>query len=428
VYRGAFGPAQAARLLWRAGFGARSGEAQRFAKRGLDDAVDALLHPPAYVATGPEPSDRGLPLAPNDAAGHDHLWWLDRMVRGNQPLVERMTLIWHDWFATSNQKVASQSLMLNQNQTLRTRALGSFRDLLLDLTHDPAMLLWLDGVKNTSRAPNENYGREVMELFTLGWSNGYTETDVREQARSLTGWRVRVARGPQPSDFEFAPQLHDNGTKTVFAQSGNFDWQDSCRLCLEHPKHPGYFVSKLWSYFIPTPPDAATAAALTAQYSNGDEVAPIVRAILRHPAFYDGPRMVKQPVVYTAGLLRTLGRGVDGNIWTQLGQQTGQRLFYPPDVAGWDFTRWLDTATFRGRWFVAANALSRVPVGSAAPAKPTALLARATHLLGDVPLTKKTTHALLSFAGAALASTGNAATVEAALRQLVAVSPEANTA
>ena len=427
VYRGRFGAAQAERLLWRAGFGARGGEAARLAKLGLDGAVDSLLDPPALALTGPEPSDRGLPLAPNDALGHDHLWWLDRMARGNQPLVERMTLLWHDWFATSNQKVASQSLMLNQNQTLRNRALGSFQALLLDLTHDPAMLIWLDGVKNTNRAPNENYGRELMELFTLGWSNGYTETDVREQARSLTGWHVDIVRGAQPSNFQFVPRLHDDGMKTVFAQNGDFDWHDSCRLCLTHPKHAAYFVQKLWGYFVPTPPDGRTQSALESLYVKDYAIAPVVRAILRHPALYEGPRMVKQPVVYTAGLLRVLGRPVDGNAWTQLALQSGQRLFYPPDVAGWDSTRWLDTATFRARWFIAAKALAPF-AASASEAKPAALLEHATHLLGAPSLTRKTTHALLGFASGALHASASPGIVETALRQLVAVSPDLNTA
>ena len=136
---------------------------------------------------------------------------------------------------------------------------------------------------------------------------------------------------------------------------------------------------------------------------------------------------MKSPVVYTAGLLRTLGRGVDGNAWTQLAQQSGQRLFYPPDVAGWDKSRWLDTATFRARWQIAAKALAPIPA-SATPAKPPVLLAHARHLLGDVTLTKTTTHALLGFAGAALKNAHDPALVEIALRQLVAVSPEANAA
>jgi uncharacterized protein (DUF1800 family) len=430
MYTGPFHAAQAERLLWRAGFGPRPGEARALAQLGLVGAVDTLLNPPDYTAAGPGPTDRGLPIAPSDAFGHDHLWWLDRMVRGNQPLIERMTLVWHDWFATSNQKVGSQALMLNQNQTLRAGALGSFEALLSSVTRDPAMLLWLDGVKNTSRAPNENYGRELMELFTLGASNGYTETDVREQARALTGWRILAAqRGAQPSDFFFQPQVHDAGAKTIFGRTGPFDWQDSCRLCVTHPDHAGFFVRKLWSYFVPAGPDATTVAGLSALYRNSFAVKPVVAAVLKHPALYADARMVKPPVVYTAGLLRALGRGVAGVLWTCLDDQSGQRLFYPPDVAGWDDTRWLDTATFRGRWFLAANALApfRLDERTGPRLEPAALLDRATHLLGGPVLSPTTQHALLSFARAALAQ-ANSAVVENSLRQLVAVSPDLLTA
>jgi uncharacterized protein (DUF1800 family) len=266
-----------------------------------------------------------------------------------------------------------------------------------------------------------------MELFTLGWSNGYTESDVREQARALTGWRVSTARrAAEPADFQFVARQHDAGTKTIFGQSGVFDWQDACRLCVSHPNHPAFFVRKLWSYFIPTPPDAATQSALVSLYAKNDAIAPVLRAILRHPSLHEGPRLVKSPVVYTAGLLRTLRHAVDGREWTQLADQSGQRLFYPPDVAGWDKTRWLDTATFRARWQIAGKALAAVP-SSAASSKPAVLLAQAQHLLGDVSLTQTSKHALLGFAGAALKK-HDAAAVEVALRQLVAVSPEANAA
>jgi hypothetical protein len=177
------------RLLWRAGFGPRPGEAERLAGKGLDAAVRLLTSPGRERLRGPKPRDeKGRPLAPRDAWGHDHLWWLDRMVRTSRPLVERMTLIWHDWFATSNDGADSQRLMLEQNALFRRNALGSFRDLLLQVTHDRAMLLWLNGVENEKEAPNENYAREMMELFTLGAGRGYGERDVREQARALTGW------------------------------------------------------------------------------------------------------------------------------------------------------------------------------------------------------------------------------------------------
>ena len=189
VYSGRFGPAQAERLLWRAGFGPRRGESRALSTKGLEGAVRSLTHPSAERWIGPRPhDDKGRSLAPADAWGHDHLWWLDRMVRTSRPLVERMTLVWHDWFATSDAGVGSQKLMLAQNRLLRRSALGRFDHLLVAITANPAMLLWLSGTDNRKGAPNENYGRELMELFTLGEGNGYTESDVREQARALTGW------------------------------------------------------------------------------------------------------------------------------------------------------------------------------------------------------------------------------------------------
>src|SRR6266513_2070602 len=169
VYRGRFGKPQAERLLWRAGFGPRKGEAEKLAKLGLEGAVHKLTNPGRERFHGP---------SPNDAWGHDQLWWLDRMVRTNRPLVERMTLVWHDWFATSRDGVGPARLMLRQNNLFRAHALGSFPTLLMEITKDPAMLLWLSGTDNTKDSPNENYGREVMELFTIGADrHGYTERD-----------------------------------------------------------------------------------------------------------------------------------------------------------------------------------------------------------------------------------------------------------
>ena len=358
TYGGPFGPAQAERLLWRAGFGPRPGEAAEFAKLGLDGAVDSLIRPPALAYTGPEPhDDDGLPLAPFDAWGHDHLYWLDRMVRTNQPLVERMTLVWHDWFATGD--VGPPSLALSQNELFRKHALGSFKSLLLRVTRDPAMLVWLSGTENSVEAPNENYARELMELFTLGASAGYSEDDVREQARALTGWTNDWDDDLGPVDFEFDPELHDPGRKKIFGEKGTYNWKDSCKLCLEHKRHPGFFVAKLWSYFVPTPLDAATAKGLRKLYAKNDyAVRPLVQAILRHPAVYEGPRMVKPPVVYIAGLLRSRNRGIDTDSWTWIADLAGQRLFDPPNVAGWNEERWLDTSTLRGRW-VAASRIAR---------------------------------------------------------------------
>src|SRR3954452_6118853 len=441
VYQGRFGTAEAERLLWRAGFGPRRGEARRFAALGVADAVHSLTNPPAERWVGPAPHDeKGRRLAPADAWGHDHCWWLDRMVRTSRPLVERMTLVWHDWFATSNAGVGNQRLMLQQNALFRTHALGSFEQLLVDVTKDPAMLLWLNGTENSKSSPNENYAREMMELFTLGADRGaYTERDVREQARSLTGWQNRWKNGVGDYDFHYDRSQHDTGTKTVFHSRGRFDWQAACRLCVSHPKHASFFVRKLWGYFVPTAPDAATLSALEATYRRSRQVRPVLQAILRHPALYDGPRMTKPPVVHVAGLLRRIGAGVTTDSWSWIGELSGQQLFYPPNVAGWDDTRWLDTARFRGRWIGVQRILQDRELdpskGTAVLDAPT-VLRRALSFWNNPPLSDATHRALLQFAQTALADAGRQhwkqvqypVLVENALRQLIAVSPDLQTA
>ncbi len=442
VYRGTFGVPQAERLLWRAGFGPRKGEAERLAKLGLDGAVHSLLHPGAERLVGPRPhDDKGRALAPADAWGHDHCWWLDRMVRTSRPLVERMTLVWHDWFATSNDGVGSQAMMLRQNNLFRSHALGSFEQLLLAVTKDPAMLTWLNGTQNVKGSPNENYAREMMELFTLGADRGaYTERDVREQARALTGWRNDWKPGKGDYNFHFEWKQHDAGVKTVFGKSGRFDWTNACRLCVSHPAHASFFVRKLWSYFVPTPPDAATLSGLEALYRRGFELRPVLGAILTHPALVDGPRMVKPPIVHQAGLLRRTGLGVTTTDWAWIGELAGQRLFYPPNVAGWDDSRWLDTATYRGRWIAVQRVLrdhnldpSKAPKGRAPDAA--GVLAKSLTFWNEPGLSRGTHAALLRFARAALANAGGAqwkrqqypVLAENALRQLIAVSPDVQT-
>jgi uncharacterized protein (DUF1800 family) len=237
---------------------------------------------------------------------------------------------------------------------MRRRALGNFHDLLAQVTIDPAMLLWLSGSSNNKYSPNENYGREMMELFTLGADRGYDQRDVHNQARALTGW-TNNWNNAGPSDFHFDPTLHDTGVKKIFGHKGRFNWRDSCRLCVEHPLHPSFAIAKLWDYFIGEPPPAADARALERTYvSSGFQIRPVMEAILRHPLFYEGSRMVIPPVVYCAGLLRGSGHTVQTNAWAWIGEQTGQRLFDPPNVAGWDYTHWLDTSRWSAR-FTAVN-------------------------------------------------------------------------
>ena len=439
VYRGEFTQPQAERLLWRAGFGPRPGEAKALADLGLEGAVHALTRPGREKLVGPAPrDDKKRPLAPYDAWGHDHLWWLDRMVRTSSPLVERMALVWHDWFATSNDGVGSQRLMLRQNDLFRAHALGAFEQLFLGVTRDPAMLLWLNGSDNSKESPNENYGREMMELFSLGAGRGYTEQDVRQQARALTGWRNDWRDNVGPTNFRYDASYHDAGVKRVFGHRGVYAWKDAVRLCVTNRDHKSFFARKLWSYFVPAAPDAQTQSALERVYvSSGHAVRPVVEAILMHPALHEGPPMVKPPAVYNAGLLRALGRTIDTTAWTWLGAMAGQQLFYPPNVAGWDDTRWLDTATFRGRWHMATYALMPYALDPDAkagslPANAQALVDQAVEFWHGPSLGAGTKQALLSFASAALGDTGRASwkrqqypvLIQNALRHLIAVSPD----
>ena len=441
VYHGPFHKREAERLLWRAGFGPKPGQAHTVAKKGLKRAVDDLLNPPKARLIGPAPTDdSGAPLAPRDAWGHDHLWWLDRMVRSNRQLHERMTLIWHDWFATSNDGVGSQKLMLNQNNFLRSHALGSFETMLLGLTKDPAMLIWLNGIQNNRWSPNENYARELMELFTLGASRGYTEDDVREQARALTGWRVDWDDSVGYVNFRFDPSWHDAGVKTIFGKSGRHSWQDACRLCIQNSRHASYFVGKLWSYFIPKPPSASTQSALVRLYKRSDyRVKPVVEAILKHPQLYKGPRMIKPPIVQVAGMHRARGRRVNSEAWTWLSSLDGQRLFYPPNVSGWNDDRWLDTSSFRGRWMDVNEVLEPYELDTddwfgELPFNADKLVDRALDFWGNPATTASTRSTLRAFAQNALSDAGSSYERDAypvlilnALRILFAVSPDYQT-
>jgi Protein of unknown function (DUF1800) len=439
-YRGRFGRAEAERLLWRAGFGPRPGQAERLARHGLDDAVRSPTHPRSRRLSGPAPQVDGRGLAPLDVWGHDVLWWLDRMVRSEAPLVERMTLVWHDWFATSR-AVVDTRWMLRQNELLRRYALGDFGALVKEITHDPAMLTWLNGISNTRDEPNENYARELQELFCLGAGNGYTERDVRELARALTGWRAEWRAGVGLTGFRLDRTREDRGRKRIHGHRGRYDWADAAALVVRHPRHPRFFVTKLWSYFIPVPPPPRTRAGLERLYRrSGHDIRPVVAAILRHPLLYEGPRMVKPPVVYTAGLLRALGRGIDTDAWAWLTPMTGQTLFEPPNVAGWDDDRWLDTGTWRARWMVANYALegrTLDPKGTHRGLdreRPERAVAAAHAFWGKPALSAATRRELIAFARRADTAadapwkrTTYAILRQNALRMLLATSPDMHT-
>jgi uncharacterized protein (DUF1800 family) len=350
------------RLFWRAGFGPRPGEAARWAARGRAATLRWFLDGGRGAAlVGPPPRADGNALDPVNEWGHDVLWWLDRMVRSQRPLVEKMTLFWHDHFATSDQDTP---LMLRQNWMFRRNALGSFRKLLGLVTLDPAMQLFLSIADSDKDAPNENYARELMELFTLG--RGYTEQDIREAARALTGfeshWNDDGFRG-----ITFDRERYDAGIKRIFGKRGRFDYNGVLDLVCAHPGHAPFLVTKLWSFLIADPPSRATVRDLAAIYRrSGLRVKPVLATILGHPALYrnlEGPDMVKSPVVYIAGSLRTTGQGVTQRSATWMLQNMGQMPFDPPSVAGWEWgAAWMDSNAMRARFDWGNELLESGPV------------------------------------------------------------------
>lgn len=358
-YSGAFGVAQAQRLLFRAGFGPKPGQAEAFAALGLRGAVTRLLSPGPATLEGPAPTGSylvGGKFAPLDKWGHTHLEWLDRMVRSTDSLTERMTLVLHDWFGVSESAV-ERKLAYEHIDLLRRNWRGSFRELLHKVTIDPGMLVFLNGAWSGKAAPNENYARELMELYALGADRGaYTEADVREMARAFTGWKYDWSEELRYYNFRFDGARYDTGSKTFFSgkpyqRTGALNAVDAVNAVVDHPLHPSFVVLKLWSYFIPTAPAPETQAALEALYrSSGERIDALVEAILLHPDLYAGAAMTKNPAVYAAGILRARNLGIESDSWSWRGQLAGQQLGQPPSVSGWNDRAWMNTSTYSARW------------------------------------------------------------------------------
>jgi hypothetical protein len=286
---------------------------------------------------------------PDTGLSEIQAWWVYRMVYSPHPLLEKLTLFWHNHFATSVAKVKKSTLMLKQNQLLRQHALAKFRPLLLEMSKDPAMLIWLDSNSNVKSAPNENYAREVMELFSLGVGN-YTETDIREAARAFTGWH---AAG---TEFLFSSAQHDFGPKTILTQKGNWDGGDVLRILLEQPVAARFLVKKLYRYLISeneSPPDALIEPLAEEYRKSGYDSGLVVRKMLRSRLFFSQHayrQRIKSPAEYVVGLVRTLGGQVGPANLAKSITDLGQKLFAPPNVKGWDDGKaWLNSGTLLAR-------------------------------------------------------------------------------
>ncbi|WP_306643868.1 DUF1800 domain-containing protein [Sanyastnella coralliicola] len=269
--------------------------------------------------------------------------WIDKMGDTQSVFREQMTVFWHDHFACS---APFGILMQEQNNMLRTHALGSFRDMLHAIAKDPAMILYLNNQQNRKQAPNENFAREVMELFTLGEGNGYTEDDIKEAARAFTGWHISK-RG----EFEFNANAHDVGEKTIFGQSGFFGGEDVLDMLLDNPQTAKYITEKVYKYFVNEDADQSIVNGLARRFfKNNYNIESLMMDIFTSSWFYDQRNvgvLVKSPVDLLVGYKRHLKFATaESRVTLKMQQVMGQTLFMPPNVAGWKGGRhWINSSS-----------------------------------------------------------------------------------
>ena len=362
---------QARQLLDRTGFGATQAEIEHYVGMPRDRAVQAILATVRTAALTAPPQAMAadaLPRYPRRDAGatDEELktfrrqqvregldlrgWWIGEMLSTPSPLTERMTLFWHNHFVSSQQKVKPALLMYRQNLTLRAHALGNFGGLLHAIARDPAMIIYLDSARNRKGAPNENFARELMELFTLGEGH-YGERDVKEAARAFTGWSLDRDSG----EFVFRPGLHDYGSKTILGRTGNFDGDDVIDILLAQPETAEFVTRKLWREFVSPDPDPGEVKRIAAHFRDSRyDIKVALRELLTSDAFYrvdNRGTLVKSPIDVVVGTLRQLGmRPGDTIPFAVAAAGMGQNLFAPPNVKGWPGQQaWINSSTLLAR-------------------------------------------------------------------------------
>ena len=343
---------QIGHLLRRGGFGASPEELSAYQNLGFSGAVDRLIN--YQQASEDDTENRLKALNLNLVKPIDQQrWWLLRMAWTQRPLLEKMTLFWHGVLVSSYRKVGgarAYGRMMVQNQFFRAHAFDTFDNILLGITTDPAMLFYLDLTKSTKKAPNENYARELMELFTLGLGH-YTQQDVYEAAAALTGWHVKGLTS------RYLPRDHNDLTKTFLGQTGNFDYKDVVRILANHPATPWFICRKLFTFFVYENPTSDDLRPLVDTYvQSGHNMGQVMRTLLLSPQFSSTKAYrsrVKSPVEYIAGAYRALNVQGSGDGLPNISLLMGQTLFDPPNVAGWPGDKvsavWLNSGTWMTR-------------------------------------------------------------------------------
>jgi uncharacterized protein (DUF1800 family) len=363
-----------AHLLRRAGFGYSQAELDEYTKLGLKGAVDRLIN---YEAVSDAALEDRIAGAKLDLYNQGDLqrWWLLRMTYTKRPLLEKMVLFWHGLLVSGTGKVGvnqpkkdapadapkPRHHILNQNLFFRENALNDFGTILKGISRDPAMVIYLDSNQNRKGKPNENYARELMELFSLGiygpdGSPNYSEQDIREIARAFTGWGLN-----REQEFAYNAGQHDTGNKTIFGKTGNFNGDDVIGLITAHPSS-GYYLSKrLWEFFAFDEPSLAVLQPVVDAFkSSGGSVKEMLRVIFNHPAFYSELAYranAKSPVEFVVSLNKALEVDTNANGLPGITQRMSQTLFNPPNVAGWPGgAQWFNTTT----WLERTNFINRI--------------------------------------------------------------------
>jgi Protein of unknown function (DUF1800) len=387
----------AAHLLVRAGFGGRAEEIEKLHALGPAKAISSLVDsqpesyaPPACAdshgqdelrnqlrdAVTPEQKQSVLKLL-NERFRYEMSdltrWWVTRMVNTRAPFLEKMTLFWHGHFATSGQKVRHAYKMWHQNEILRQNGLANFANLTKAISRDPAMMIWLDTVQSKKERPNENFAREVMELFTLG-EGWYSESDVKEAARAWTGYRI-----DKDNQFRFAPAQFDSGLKTFLGETGSWNGDQIVDMIVSQPQCARFIAAKIWKFFAYEATDPKLIDALASEFRNVQyEIRPFMKQVFSAQEFYGTEALnsqIKSPVQFLVQAFRTMPIALpESSVLEFAFRQMGQVPFYPPSVKGWDGgNSWINTATLTFRYKLARQLVEGIDPQEIGLPKPLAM-------------------------------------------------------